>query len=59
MKAVVVLVLEMAVVQEVLAEDDDVVRALTERISVKQMHESVAALRTEGNAVFFAAMREG
>ena len=44
--------------QEVLAEDDDLVRALTEKISVKQMHESVAALRTEGNAVFFAALRE-
>ena len=44
--------------QEVLAEDDDLVRALTEKISVKQMHEAVAALRTEGNAVFFAALRE-
>ena len=44
--------------QEVLAEDDDLVRALTEKISVKQMHEAVAALRTEGNSVFFAALRE-
>ena len=44
--------------QEVLAEDDDLVRALTEKISVKQMHEAVAALRTEGNSVFFAAVRE-
>ena len=44
--------------QEVLAEDDDLVRALTEKISVKQMHEAVAALRTEGSSVFFAALRE-
>ena len=41
------------------ADESGVLRLVTEKISVAAMHETVKALRAEGNAVFFAALREG
>ena len=43
---------------KVLADDGKELRILTEEISVQKMHESAAALRKAGHAVFFAAVRE-
>ena len=43
---------------KVLADDGDVLRILTEEISVQSMHETVSRLRSEQHAVFFAAVRE-
>lgn len=43
---------------KVLADDGKELRILTEEISVQEMHESAAALRKAGHAVFFAAVRE-
>ena len=34
-----------------------IIRILTEEISVQEMHETAAALRKEGCAIFFAAVR--
>jgi homoserine dehydrogenase len=45
-------------VAEVLADDGESLRVLTENTSVQKMHESAAALRKAGRAVFFAAVRE-
>ncbi len=45
-------------VRQVLSEEDSVLRVLTEELSVQEMHETAAALRKEGCAVFFAAVRE-
>ena len=45
-------------VAEVLADDGESLRILTENTSVQKMHESAAALRKAGRAVFFAAVRE-
>ena len=45
-------------VKEVLAEDGDVIRVLTEAVSVQKMHETAVELRKANNAVFFAAVRE-
>ena len=45
-------------VAEVLADDGEELRILTEKLSVQKMHESAAALRKAGHAVFFAAVRE-
>ena len=42
----------------VLMDDGAVLRILTEKISVQQMHDTAAALRKAGHAVFFAAVRE-
>ena len=42
---------------EVLAEDGDVVRVVTEAISVKAMHEAAAAVRAGGGKLFVAALR--
>ena len=44
---------------KVLSDESGVLRLVTEKISVAAMHETVKALRAEGNAVFFAALREG
>ncbi|MBQ9664440.1 MAG: homoserine dehydrogenase [Oscillospiraceae bacterium] len=46
-------------VREVLAEDGETLRVLTETVSVQKMHETARALRKANNAVFFAAVREG
>ena len=43
---------------KVLADDGDMLRILTEEISVQSMHETVSRLRSEQHAVFFAAVRE-
>ena len=43
---------------KVLADDGKELRILTEEISVQKMHESAAALRKAGRAIFFAAVRE-
>ena len=43
---------------EILADNGEELRILTEEISVQKMHESAAALRKAGHAVFFAAVRE-
>lgn len=43
---------------KVLSDDGDVLRILTEEISVQSMHETVSRLRSEQHAVFFAAVRE-
>ena len=43
---------------EILADDGEELRILTEKLSVQKMHESASALRKAGNAVFFAAVRE-
>ena len=43
---------------EVLADDGEELRILTEKLSVQKMHESASALRKAGHAVFFAAVRE-
>ena len=43
---------------KLLADDGKELRILTEEISVQKMHESAAALRKAGHAVFFAAVRE-
>ena len=45
-------------VRQVLADENGVFRALTEKISVQLMHETAAALRADGYGVFFAALRE-
>ena len=45
-------------VAEVLADDGEELRILTEKLSVQKMHESAAALRKAGSPVFFAAVRE-
>ena len=42
---------------EVLAEDGDVVRVITEPVSVKAMHEAAASVRAGGGKLFFAALR--
>ena len=44
--------------RQVLSEEDGILRILTEEISVQEMHETAAALRKEGCAIFFAAVRE-
>ena len=44
---------------KVLSDESGVLRLVTEKISVAAMHEAVKAMRAEGNAVFFAALREG
>ena len=43
---------------EILADDGEELRLLTEKLSVQKMHENVSALRKAGHAVFFAAVRE-
>ena len=43
---------------KVRADDGKELRILTEEISVQKMHESAAALRKAGRAIFFAAVRE-
>jgi len=43
---------------EILADDGEELRILTEKLSVQKMHESASALRKAGHAVFFAAVRE-
>ena len=43
---------------EILADDGEKLRILTEKLSVQKMHESASALRKAGHAVFFAAVRE-
>ena len=43
---------------KILSEEDGVLRLVTEKISVAEMHTAAKALRTEGSAVFFAALRE-
>ena len=43
---------------EVLADDGDVIRILTECVSVQNMHACAAELRKAGQSVFFAAVRE-
>ena len=45
-------------VRQLLSEEDGVLRVLTEELSVLSMHETAAALRKAGSAVFFAAVRE-
>jgi homoserine dehydrogenase len=45
--------------EKILSDEGDVLRLVTEKISVAAMHETVKALRAEGNTVFFAALREG
>ena len=42
---------------EVLAEDGEVVRIISEAVSVKAMHEAAAAVRAGGGKLFFAALR--
>ena len=42
----------------ILAEEGDVLRVLTEPVSVQCMHSMAAELRGSGKAVFFAAVRE-
>ncbi len=44
-------------VKEVLKEEGDTVRILTGPVSVRQMHETAAAVRAEGKSLFFAAVR--
>ena len=43
----------------ILSDEGGVLRLVTEKMSVAAMHEAVKAMRAEGNAVFFAALREG
>ena len=43
---------------KVLSDESGVLRLVTEKISVAAMHEAVKAMRADGNAVFFAALRE-
>ena len=43
---------------KILAEEDGVLRLVTESISVARMHAAARALREDGHAVFFAALRE-
>ena len=43
---------------QVLAEEGEVLRALTAPVSVKTMHETAASLRKADKALFFAAVRE-
>lgn len=45
-------------VEKILAEEDGVLRLVTESTSVSQMHAAAGALREDGHAVFFAALRE-
>ena len=44
---------------KVLSDEGGVLRIVTEKMSVAAMHGAVKAMRAEGNAVFFAALREG
>ena len=45
-------------IRQVLSDESGVLRVLTEELSVQEMHETAVALRKEGCAVFFAAVRE-
>lgn len=45
-------------VSRILTEEGEVLRVLTEPVSVQSMHSAAAELRKAGNAVFFAAVRE-
>ena len=45
-------------VEKVLCEENGVSFAVTEPVSVKDMHEAAAEARRKGNAVFFAALQE-
>ncbi len=44
---------------QILAEEEDILRVVTEPVSVQSMHSKAEELRKAGYAVFFAAMREG
>ena len=45
-------------IRQVFSDEGGVLRVLTEELSVLSMHETAAALRKAGSAVFFAAVRE-